>query len=83
MPRDSAWFSFFDGKQLIPLVDQVMYNEDWLGLRKMSGDGKLAFEECPGFHMQIPIDWFDDMLERHLGLVNITATDQYNAPVRV
>lgn len=29
MPRDSAWFSFWDGEKTISLFDQDIYKEDW------------------------------------------------------
>eukprot|EP01025_Chloroclados_australasicus_P017485 TRINITY_DN18926_c0_g1_i6.p1 TRINITY_DN18926_c0_g1~~TRINITY_DN18926_c0_g1_i6.p1 ORF type:complete len:213 (-),score=13.45 TRINITY_DN18926_c0_g1_i6:50-619(-) len=66
VPRDSAWFSWFNGTDLIPLREQSLYQEDWLGLRQMDAQGRLEFEEMPGFHMQIDLKIFIDFLDKYL-----------------
>ncbi|KAG2434217.1 hypothetical protein HXX76_007943 [Chlamydomonas incerta] len=58
VPRDSAWFSFFDGERLVPLQEQPLYTEDWIGLKRLDAAGRLVFEEAPGQHMQFGLDWF-------------------------
>jgi palmitoyl-protein thioesterase len=35
VPRDSAWFSWQRGGELVPLQAQPLYTEDWLGLRAL------------------------------------------------
>jgi len=59
VPRDSSWFSFFDGKSLLALQDQAMYKEDWLGLRGLNEAGRLLMQDIAGGHMQFTADWFD------------------------
>lgn len=58
VPRDSAWFSWFNGTAVVPLQQQQMYSEDWLGLRQLHEGGRLAFEEAPGQHMHFSFSWF-------------------------
>ena len=60
VPRDSAWFSWFDGERLVPLREQALYKEDWLGLRALNESGRLLTEDCPGQHMQFSLDWFNE-----------------------
>jgi palmitoyl-protein thioesterase len=64
VPRDSAWFSFFNGTDLIPLKDQPLYQQDWIGLRQLDEAGKLLMEEAPGEHMQLTLKWFDQEVVR-------------------
>lgn len=58
MPRDSAWFSFYNGSALVPLREQPLYREDWLGLKRLDARGALAMESAPGEHMQFTLAWF-------------------------
>lgn len=67
VPRDSAWFSQFNGTAVVPLVSQPLYTEDWLGLRALDEAGKLHFDEAPGQHMHFTLDWFDaHVVEKYL-----------------
>jgi palmitoyl-protein thioesterase len=52
VPRDSSWFSFFDGAALVPLRDQPLYKDDYIGLRALDERGGLFLESAPGEHMQ-------------------------------
>lgn len=67
VPRDSAWFGFFNGSCTIPLKEQPMYVEDWIGLRTLDETDRLLLEECPGQHMQFTIEWFvANVIDKHL-----------------
>ncbi|RUS20726.1 palmitoyl-protein thioesterase [Endogone sp. FLAS-F59071] len=66
-PGESAWFWFFDEfGDLIPLEEQPLWLEDWLGLRRLAERGKrtgeshLIFADCPGEHMRISLEYFED-----------------------
>lgn len=66
-PRDSAWFSFYNGIELVPLQDQPIYKEDWIGLKNLDERGGLIFDECPTQHMHFTWDWFKEaVVEKHL-----------------
>jgi len=58
VPRDSAWFTFWDGKEMIPLFDQDLFKEDWIGLKRLHEAGGLLLETAPGEHMQFTGKWF-------------------------
>lgn len=67
VPRDSAWFSFYDGKNMIPIREQAIYKEDWIGLKKLDAKGMLLFDECPGNHMQFSWEFFqENVVEKYL-----------------
>lgn len=60
VPRDSAWFGWFNGTQLLTMNETALYKEDWIGLRTLNEAGKLVFDEIPGGHMHFNLEWFED-----------------------
>lgn len=60
VPRDSSWFSTLnEDREIVPLDQQQLWNEDLLGLRQLHQSGRLSFKEAPGAHMQFSLDWFE------------------------
>jgi len=60
-PRESSWFSFYktgQDKIVVPLRQSQLYTEDWLGLKAMDQQGKLAFLGVNGDHLQFSDAWF-------------------------
>jgi hypothetical protein len=66
VPRDSAWFSWFNGTDVVPLHEQDLYWEDWLGLRELDENWGLFFDEIPGNHMQFSPDMLIGLLDKYL-----------------
>lgn len=62
VPRDSAWFSYYNGTQLLGLREQPLYQEDWIGLRALDERGAIDFVSLPGNHLQFTLKWFQDVL---------------------
>jgi palmitoyl-protein thioesterase len=58
VPRDSAWFAVQSGAEVVPLEEQELYADDWLGLRALDSSGRLTLAECSGEHMRFTLDWF-------------------------
>jgi palmitoyl-protein thioesterase len=53
VPGESAWFGFYDQDlQVVPLEEQPIYREDWIGLKQLDEEGKLLFLEVPGKHVR-------------------------------
>lgn len=55
-PAQSAHFwTYTPGNKtvLLPLHDQPLYRDDWIGLRTIDEQGKLHLEHCPGEHMDL------------------------------
>lgn len=54
VPKETQWFSDWDRQgNEIPLKDQQLYKDDWLGLRTMYEEGRLIFYSGPGKHMDL------------------------------
>jgi palmitoyl-protein thioesterase len=39
-------------RQLIPLQNRTLYQQDWLGLKSLNDQGRLEFIVCPGQHVR-------------------------------
>ena len=57
VPRDSAWFSFFNGTALVPMEETGAY--DALDLRALNEQGKIARLHSPFAHMAFSLNWFE------------------------
>jgi len=60
-PIESEWFGFYapgQDVQIISLQKSQLYLEDWLGLKEMDEQGKLAFLSVNGDHLQFSDAWF-------------------------
>lgn len=53
IPKETGWFSEVLGQDVVPLRQRTIYNEDWIGLRKLDDKGALRFRTTPGDHMQL------------------------------
>ncbi|KAK9448589.1 Alpha/Beta hydrolase protein [Limtongia smithiae] len=72
VPKESAWFGELDlSSKLLPgikpLARQPMYIEDWIGLRSLDTQNKLAFRTLEGRHMLIKNETVVDVAEKYLG----------------
>ena len=69
VPRDSAWFSFFNGSSLVPLEEQALYKEDWIGLQELDVTGRLELKEIEGPHMHFSLSWFKtEVIDAYLSM---------------
>lgn len=59
-PKDSSWFSSIEEgtEKTVPLRDQDIYKEDWIGLKQLDVQGRLQFLSCPTEHMQFKKEYF-------------------------
>ncbi|KAI8143245.1 Alpha/Beta hydrolase protein [Fennellomyces sp. T-0311] len=73
-PGETAWFwTYSEDGALVPLVNQTLYTEDWLGLRKLGG--RLKFLVSPGQHMQISDEYFENQIVRPYLASSIISND--------
>ena len=78
IPKESGWFAEVNGTDgtIIPLKNRTIYQEDWIGLKKLDEKGSLVFKELPGDHMRLEEDDLRDAFKTYLsptgskGLVN-------------
>jgi len=69
VPWQSALFGFWgpDGeKTMVPMANQTLYTEDWIGLRKLNETGRLLSVVVPGAQHS---DWLTrtDLFEKYIG----------------
>lgn len=66
VPRDSAWFSFYNGKELLGVKDQPIYQNDWIGLKELDEKGGLIFDEINDEHMRFSWEIFsNDVINKY------------------
>mmetsp|Transcript_43536 Transcript_43536/g.57631 ORF Transcript_43536/g.57631 Transcript_43536/m.57631 type:complete len:230 (-) Transcript_43536:172-861(-) len=52
VPRQSEWFGAWDDRRNdIPMKEQKMYKEDWIGTKTLYEAGRMFFYSGPGEHM--------------------------------
>ena len=59
-PKQSAHFEFYSpgqDREVLPLNESAIYQEDWLGLRTLDESGRLHFFSVEGKHVEIDYDW--------------------------
>jgi palmitoyl-protein thioesterase len=55
-PAQSAHFWTYSPENktlLVPLDEQRLYTEDWIGIKALEDNGRMIFEHCPGEHMDL------------------------------
>jgi len=51
-PPQTAWFSYFAvNGTVVPMEQQPIYIDDWIGLKTLNNAGKLQFVALPGNHL--------------------------------
>ncbi|KAJ3101439.1 Palmitoyl-protein thioesterase 1 [Phlyctochytrium planicorne] len=68
VPAESSWFGYFDENlQVVPMREQEIYKEDWIGIKALDDAGKLVFLESEGKHMKFSIEYFQEIVKKYLG----------------
>jgi len=63
VPRDSEWFGYYEIGSLstiLPMEDQTIYKEDWIGLQELNKAGNISRIGCPGNHMDFTMEYLTD-----------------------
>jgi palmitoyl-protein thioesterase len=55
IPKESGWFAEVNAtsEEVTELRNRTIYQEDWIGLKKLDEKGGLVFEKVKGGHMQL------------------------------
>ena len=53
---------------IIPMRQQPLYQEDWIGLRDLDERNRIVFRVCKGEHMQMNDCW-EDLVRRYTGSI--------------
>ncbi len=67
IPKESSWFGELNATESIPLRNMTIYEEDWLGLKKLDLEGKLTFKTLEGRHMEFSDEALIDTFSTYLG----------------
>ncbi|XP_050401616.1 palmitoyl-protein thioesterase 1 [Patella vulgata] len=60
-PKESEWFGFYvpgQAKKLLSVFETPLYQQDWLGLKKLNETGRLHFLSSDSDHLRFTDDWF-------------------------
>jgi palmitoyl-protein thioesterase len=75
VPKESAWFSSYapveesqvsSTPSLIPMKQQPLYSEDWIGLKQLDQAGRVKLVACEGEHMQIARNCWEPIVKQYL-----------------
>ncbi|KZT43690.1 palmitoyl-protein thioesterase [Sistotremastrum suecicum HHB10207 ss-3] len=74
VPKESSWFGSFappdenvEEGTIIPLKEQPLYVEDWIGVRTLDESGRLALEICEGRHMALSRACWEPLVTTYAG----------------
>eukprot|EP01025_Chloroclados_australasicus_P037042 TRINITY_DN3771_c0_g3_i1.p1 TRINITY_DN3771_c0_g3~~TRINITY_DN3771_c0_g3_i1.p1 ORF type:complete len:349 (-),score=23.88 TRINITY_DN3771_c0_g3_i1:153-1109(-) len=62
VPKESSWFGYYNGSNLLSMFEQAIYEEDWIGLKQLNDKQALVFINKLGDHLQFSLDWFDQYI---------------------
>ena len=54
-------------KAIVPMREQPLYVEDWIGLRALDEGGRVIHVSCEGEHMQLSTDCWRPLVEKYVG----------------
>ncbi|KAL3171592.1 hypothetical protein MRX96_013787 [Rhipicephalus microplus] len=69
-PKATSWFGYYaehDDKTIVPLQNQKIYTEDWIGLKELDQSGRLHLLSTLGDHLQFKEEWFtENIIKQYL-----------------
>jgi palmitoyl-protein thioesterase len=72
IPKESGWFAEVNAtsRDVTRLQDRKIYEEDWLGLKRLDQKGALVFKSTPGNHMELDDEVLTRTIEEYFGPEN-------------
>jgi palmitoyl-protein thioesterase len=77
IPKESSWFGSYppeqeegEGggeKEIVPMHQQPLYVEDWIGLRTLDESGRVVFVSCDAEHMRLALECWQPLVEKYVG----------------
>jgi palmitoyl-protein thioesterase len=78
IPKESSWFGSYappedededgtDERRIIPMREQPLYTEDWIGLRKLDKSGRVVLASCDSEHMVLSPECWEPLVKRYVG----------------
>lgn len=82
VPKESAWFGSYappppedtegveeeeEEEKIVPMREQPLYKEDWIGLRALDEHGRVVLESCDSEHMHLSTECWKPLVEKYVG----------------
>ncbi|KAL2352460.1 Alpha/Beta hydrolase protein [Cryomyces antarcticus] len=69
IPKESGWFAEVNAttQAMTPLRNRTVYDEDWIGLKKLDEKDGLVFRTAPGAHMELSDEMLKAAFEEYFG----------------
>jgi len=77
VPKESAWFGSYaptpvedaegDEWELVPMREQPLYTEDWIGLRTLNESERVVLVSCDSEHMHLKAECWTPLVEKYVG----------------
>jgi palmitoyl-protein thioesterase len=69
IPKESGWFAYTNGTsgEVTHLRNRTIYEEDWIGLKRLDEKGGLIFETTEGGHMQLDDEVLTHVFKAYFG----------------
>lgn len=90
IPKESSWFGSYapagdsapGEPTIIPMKQQPLYTEDWIGLRKLDSENRIKFITCEGGHLHYSECW-DHIIKEHVGIPKFANSDQLSQHIKL
>ncbi|KAJ3204928.1 Palmitoyl-protein thioesterase 1 [Dinochytrium kinnereticum] len=71
VPSESSWFGYYDeNMSIVPMREQALYKEDWIGIKTLDLSGRIDFLEAEGRHMGFTREFFEGIVRAYLDAVD-------------
>jgi palmitoyl-protein thioesterase len=81
IPKESSWFGSYpsipesEGEEegyggenrIVPMREQPLYVEDWIGLRTLDESGSVVLVPCDAEHMRLSLECWQPLVEKYVG----------------
>lgn len=69
VPKGTEWFGFYDigqSNKMLPANETDLYQQDWIGLKSMTENGKVDYLSVDGDHLQFDETFFAKLVQKYL-----------------
>jgi palmitoyl-protein thioesterase len=68
-PDTGTLFDSQEGKEevIVPMREQPLYKEDWIGLRALDESGRVVLASCDSEHMHLSEECWKPLVEKYVG----------------
>jgi palmitoyl-protein thioesterase len=56
-----------ESNTIVPMYEQPLYIEDWIGLRTLDESGRVVLASCEGVHMELSAECWQPLVQQYVG----------------